>query len=165
MSAEYEAQILADLRRTHAQLKGAALSSTPAQRDGHHGWSMRLTIEEVDLLLGIVDERDDLKRRLLSDWEPDLEPIEPPAEVVVRRGTFPAGCPFRDVIHDCPLGGCPDASPREVQIPDLPRCTVTLRGVGVVRCSKTEGHDGAHTMEPVDDFPHGHPEIDEKPTA
>lgn len=191
MSAEFEAQILAEIRRTHAQLKRTPPSSTPAQGNGVHGWSMRLTIEEVDLLLAIVDERDDLKRRLLTDWEPDIGAVAriaargagTPADVVgyvtdrlIPEGLVPkaettdeasarvsdrlapkrafpkptdlrphldtlhdaartlagmsagpattappAGCPFHNVIHDCPLGGCPDASPREVSIPDLPK--------------------------------------------
>lgn len=130
MSAEFEAQILADLRRTHAQLKKTPPSSTPAQGNGVHGWSMRLTVEEVDLLLKIVDERDDLKRRLLSDWEPDFpETKKEAAERTLSKldadlAALPpvigyVSCPFVDTIHDCPLGGCPDASPREVQIPDL----------------------------------------------
>lgn len=124
MSAEFEAQILADLRRTHAQLKKTPPSSTPAQGNGVHGWSMRLTVEEVDLLLKIVDERDDLKRRLLSDWEPD-HIAATDTEVrklggVDGRIESTTSCPFADTVHDCPLGGCPDASPREVQIPDLP---------------------------------------------
>jgi len=119
MSAEFEAQILADLRRTHAQLKANVGGSNGVPTNAvAAAWSMRLTVEEVDLLLRIVDERDDLKRRLLSDWEPDL-----PVGVSAGPQTTapPAGCPFADTIHDCPLGGCPDASPREAQIPDLPK--------------------------------------------
>jgi hypothetical protein len=35
-------------------------------------FSMRITIVELDVLLAAAAERDDLKRRLLTDWEPDL---------------------------------------------------------------------------------------------
>lgn len=176
-------EILRDLRRTHAQLRNAG--KTALGRDiTPSGWSMRLTLEEVDVLLAIVDERDDLKRRLLGDWEPDIEPIEyariyhdeggnPQPRMVskadydahrpdghradgspywnyqraTRRGasewkaearriepewrdatpkrrprfTYAEGCPRRDTIHDCPLGGCADASPREGEIRDAPK--------------------------------------------
>jgi hypothetical protein len=121
MSAEFEATILAEIRRTHAQLKKTPPSSTPAQGNGVHGWSMRLTVEEVDVLLAIVDERDALKRRLLSDWEPEIHPVvSEPIDGASERARH-SSCPFVDMIHACPLGGCPDASPREVQIPDLPK--------------------------------------------
>ena len=169
VSPEREATVIAEIRRTHAQLRNGRVTAEV----GASGieWSMRFTVEEVDVLLAIVDERDDLKRRLLEDWEGDeLEGIpircnerEPgvPREARARRceldaghdgyhiyprtmedhtieagarpGTFIArpelrseassGCPRRDTIHDCPLGGCADASPREAEIPDVPECT------------------------------------------
>lgn len=59
MSPANREQVLADLRRTHAQLK--ANQADNAEMPVHQ-WSMRLTLEEVDVLLAIVDERDDLKR-------------------------------------------------------------------------------------------------------
>lgn len=145
MSPQHEATILEELRRTHAQLVKTPPSSTPAGRDGHHGWSMRLTVEEVDLLLKIVDERDELRRQLVGDWEPPFPPatVVPHTQEWARAATsfdidgcsipmtpeqiapFTDGreareCPLRDTIHDCPLGGCANDSPRESDVPDLP---------------------------------------------
>lgn len=139
MSAEFEAQILADLRRTHAQLKAGHTMTTHAP-----AWSMRLTIEEVDLLLAIVDERDELKRRLLTDWEPDL-----PAGVNAGPATTasPADCPFVDTVHDCPLGGCPTPVSREAETPDLPLCGYRTWEAGTRTCVKPLGHGGKHLVD------------------
>lgn len=115
-------EILRDLRRTHAQLK-AVRKDNAHLPEGFSAWSMRLTLEEVDVLLAIVDERDDLKRRLVGDWEPgefrDLGMVHPGPEYADPENpnlTSKIGCPRRDTIHDCPLGGCADASPRESEI-------------------------------------------------
>jgi hypothetical protein len=75
-----------------------------------------MTVEEIDALLRAVDERDDLKRRLLSDWEPDFDTSRYRPDGL----RYQAGCPRRDTVHDCPLGGCADASPRPSDIPDVP---------------------------------------------
>lgn len=203
---EHAGQIIADLRRTHAQLKVDAADPWPNKASA---WSMRLTLEEVDVLLAIVDERDDLKRRLLGDWEPDLDD-EPGIRIVCnepepsavklrrpRRCNLDAGhdgdhrfpktiedriagtdkriralggvdgriepdlkrasipmtaeqlapfCPRRDTVHDCPLGGCADASPRESEIPDMPQCPWYREAAPNMRkrCKLAHGHDGDH---------------------
>lgn len=112
MSAEHEAAILADLRRTHAQLK------VDRENANVNAWSMRLTIEEVDLLLAIVDERDELRRQTVGDLETPFAPVR------VGRITFPTltdeekvtinTCPHAGTHHSCPLGGCPSFERREV---------------------------------------------------
>lgn len=136
VTAEREAQILADLRRTHAQLKaGATMRTVPVE------WSMRFTLEEVDVILAAIDERDELRRQTVGDWEPDFPPVTvssvtlPMSEEELPLGIPTAAewidsrpksagpamsCPRRDTIHDCPLGGCADTTPRVSEIPDLP---------------------------------------------
>lgn len=131
MSAEFEAQILADLRRTHAQLKAGTEAATHTGDPSSAPWSMRLTIEEVDLLLAIVDERDELRRQTVGDWEPELPPVRvesvvdtsyplPPAEVPQEATVTIRTCPHAGTHHNCPRGGCPTFEPRAVTIPDLP---------------------------------------------
>lgn len=72
MSAAHEAEILADLRRTHAQLKDAHhVKTSPAPS----AWSMRLTLEEVDVLLAAVDERNALRREVTGDPAPPFPPV------------------------------------------------------------------------------------------
>lgn len=142
--SDFEAQILADLRRTHAQLKGAGR----VQVDIPSTWSMRLTLEEVDVLLAAVDERDELRRQSVGDWEPDFPPVRVDvvgyvADRLIPDGALPSvaevkllpfedalsrgfnvgreGCPRLGTIHACPLGGCPTfESNRETEIPDVP---------------------------------------------
>jgi len=128
VSVEHEAAILSDLRRTHAQLKkvgdGTPRPTVPAT------WSMRLTVEEVDLLLAIVDERDDLKRRLVGDWEGDLSESGTPVLTEAERVTINT-CPHAGTHHNCPLGGCPTFEPRKVigreerEAPSRPRSAPT----------------------------------------
>lgn len=65
MSPTQEATVLDELRRTYAQLKKAHGSS----------WSMRLTLEEVEVLLRLADEVTELRRQTVGDWEPDFPPV------------------------------------------------------------------------------------------
>lgn len=125
-----ESTILAEIRKTHAQLKKAS-------DEGQGGWTMRLTVEEMDTLLAIVDERDELRRQTVGDWEPDFPPVRVETVRADELGPFVLGsvsdhlaalndaahalaeaqdipphlvvegCPRRGTIHDCPLGGCP----------------------------------------------------------
>lgn len=86
--------VIADLRRTHAQLAGntpsAANAKTPRE------WSMRLTVEEVGALLAIVDERDELRRQTVGDWEPDFPPV------TVEKHVGIAGIPAHWVDAETP---------------------------------------------------------------
>lgn len=130
MSVEHEATILADLRRTHAQLKaGDTMRKNPT------AWSMRLTIEEVDVLLAIVDERDELRRELCDDWEPGYPPVTVvPSKISVAMPAVPVAaieintCPHAGTHHNCPLGGCPTFERREVvPMPYLEATPITGR--------------------------------------
>lgn len=110
MSVTHDETIIGELRTTRRGI-GQRLS-------------MMVTLEEVDALLRAVDERDELRRQTVGDWEPDF----PPVRVDTFTPSLPHGqtvrassCPRRGTSHDCPLGGCADDSPRETSIPDLPR--------------------------------------------
>jgi hypothetical protein len=85
-TAELDARVIRDLRQN--------LERVESLEDGAaHGWSLRLTFGEIRALLRAVDERDDLKRRLLGEWEGDLPEPKPAAPVlyVCRRD---ADCTF-----------------------------------------------------------------------
>lgn len=96
----HDATIIGELRTVRARI-GAKLS-------------MSITLEEVDALLRAVDERDELRRQTVGDFEAGFLPVK--VETIAAR----EGCPRRDTIHDCPLGGCADTTPRISEIPDLP---------------------------------------------
>lgn len=62
------------------------IRSARTQADDDERWSIRLTLCEVDALLRAVDERDDLKRRLIGEWEGDIpEPVRV-VEVTTHKG-------------------------------------------------------------------------------
>lgn len=124
--SRHDATIISELRTVRARI-GAKLS-------------MSITLEEVDALLRAVDERDELRRQTVGDLEAGFPPVrvtsvlpmseeELPLSIPTAaewidaqpKGAGPAmSCPRRDTIHDCPLGGCADTTPRVSEIPDLP---------------------------------------------
>lgn len=67
--------IIADLRRSYDQLRTTPPSSTPSDRPGVHGWSMRLTVEEVGVLLALHDEVIELRRQSVGDFETGFTPV------------------------------------------------------------------------------------------
>lgn len=92
-TAELDARVIRELRQN--------LERVESLEDGAaHGWSLRLTFGEIRALLRAVDERDDLKRRLLGEWEGDLPEPKPAAPVlyVCRRD---ADCTFGAHSHRC----------------------------------------------------------------
>lgn len=62
-------QLIDELRSARRRLEGA----TPL--------AMKVTLEELDALFRAVDERDELRRQTVGDWEPDFPPVRvvPPA--------------------------------------------------------------------------------------
>lgn len=95
-----DARMLAELREWRARV------DTNAREAGR--WSMRLTIDELDMLLRIADERDALKRELCA--EPDERMIDVstgtpvcdrcggrvyysnPVGAFIHSGAVPPGC-------------------------------------------------------------------------
>lgn len=72
-SGDYDAAMIRDIRAA----RGKATSDS---------WSLRLTLGELDAFLRAVDERDDLKRRLIGEWEGDVpEPVRV-VEVTTHKG-------------------------------------------------------------------------------
>lgn len=124
--SRHDATIIAELRGVRGRI-GAKLS-------------MSVTLEEVDALLRAVDERDELRRQTVGDLETGFPPVRVTSVLPMSEEELPlsiptaaewidaqpksAGpamsCPRRDTIHDCPLGGCADTTPRVSEIPDLP---------------------------------------------
>lgn len=94
--ARLDAQMIDELRCTRDQLR--------APSDGAP-WLMKVTLEDVDALLAAVDERDALRREVCGDPAPPFPPVRA-VEAVASEG-----CPRRDIVHDCPLGGCPTPIP------------------------------------------------------
>lgn len=103
VTPELDARMLAELREWRRRYPIASM----------HG----ITGDEVDMLLRVAAERDALKAAACAEWEADI-----PAEIRARAAATPAveRCPRRGTIHDCPLGGCADTTPRVSEIPDLP---------------------------------------------
>lgn len=83
--ASHDAKVVADLRSNRA-LQNA--------REVDDRWSMRLTFGEIDALLRIADERDDLKRRLIGEWEGDVPEPLPVVDVVQHEGTLGEDTPY-----------------------------------------------------------------------
>lgn len=79
-TAELDARVIRDLRQNLERVESL-------ENGAAHGWSLRLTFGEIRALLRAVDERDDLKRRLLGEWEGDLPEPKPAAPIlyVCRR--------------------------------------------------------------------------------
>lgn len=183
--SRHDATIIAELRDIRGRI-GAKLS-------------MSVTLEEVDALLRAVDERDELRRQTVGDWEPEFPPVTvssvtlPMNEEELSLGIPTAAewfdsrpksagpamsCPRRDTIHDCPLGGCADDSPRPSEIPDLPveedeepwslTCAVVSPPEWAgefTRCELPAGHEGAHFdgAFPWEDRPIGREERETPP--
>lgn len=76
VSPELDARLLADLREWRSRLH-------PTNLDGNR-WSARLTIDELDALLRIADERDALRAASVAEWEADI-----PREVRERAAESP----------------------------------------------------------------------------
>lgn len=77
VSPRLDARMLADIREWRARL-------APTSLDGNR-WSARLTIDELDMLLHVADERDAIKRELCE--MPDDVTLAPKLAVV----EIPAG--------------------------------------------------------------------------
>lgn len=77
VSPQLDARLLGDLREWRARLAATSLEG--------NRWSARLTIDELDMLLRAVAERDALKAALCSEWEADIS-----AEVRERAWVHPA---------------------------------------------------------------------------
>lgn len=78
VSPELDARMLADLREWRARLAPTSL--------GGNRWSARLTIDELDMLLRVADDRDALRRELCE--MPDDDTLAPRPAVVPL--TWPA---------------------------------------------------------------------------
>lgn len=68
VTPQLDARMLADLREWRARV------DTNAREAGR--WSMRLTLDELDMLLRIADERDALKREACADPDEPARPVE-----------------------------------------------------------------------------------------
>ena len=78
-TAERDARVIAELRQNLERVEST-------ENGAAHGWSLRLTFGEIRALLRAVDERDDLKRRLLGEWEGDIPEPKPAVEVDTANG-------------------------------------------------------------------------------
>lgn len=131
MSPQHEATILDELRRTYAQLKKTAGPPNLNVK----AWSMRLTLEEVEVVLAAVDERDELRREVCGD------PIPPFPSVTVREAaitpTYVVPAPGRYLITGDGPVPIPDElgtdEMRDEMIRNLPGEAVAalVRGSGV----------------------------------
>lgn len=87
VTPELDARMLADLREWRARVSA---DTREARR-----WSMRLTIDELDMLLRAAAERDALKAALCSEWEAEI-----PDEVRERAGSTTLGIPYSEPMHE-----------------------------------------------------------------
>ena len=88
VSPQLDARLLGDLREWRARLAATSLEG--------NRWSARLTIDELDMLLRAVAERDALKAALCSEWEADM-----PAEIRERAAEPDEGLPVATATGDC----------------------------------------------------------------
>lgn len=122
VSPELDARLLADLREWRSRLH-------PTNLDGNR-WSARLTIDELDALLRIADERDALRAASVAEWEAEI-----PAEVRERAmpeehclstahhgshswGKVPRHCPGFDASDEFPARAKCDECGSTI-VPDL----------------------------------------------
>lgn len=103
VTPELDARMLADLREWRDRIEPSPGS-----------WSMRLTIDELDMLLRRCAEVDELKRQACETWEPSRAPIEIPAgHALVKGEVVPLAWPDSmirahghgptDPRDDCPI--------------------------------------------------------------
>lgn len=94
--SRYDSEMIAHIRSARAQA-------------ADDQWSIRLTLGEVDALLRAVDDRDDLKRRLVGEWEGDVPEPMPAVEVVPHEGTLGEFVEAQsdDDLNPCPMCGRP----------------------------------------------------------
>ena len=93
ISPRLDARMLADLREYRARLSPTSL--------GGYRWSARLTIDELDMLLRVADERDALRRELVDMPDDRFAPVpvssvpftaEIPDEVRERAAVLTSVC-------------------------------------------------------------------------
>lgn len=102
VTPQLDARMLADLREWRARRDIDPIRVT-------------LTIDEVDMLLRVADDRDALRREVCGDPTPPFPPVRVAVETLTdaERVTINT-CPHAGTHHNCPLGGCPTFEPREV---------------------------------------------------